>query len=51
MDDIVETTLCLHGKDEASKTSVSRVVDLMIEDGKVKKGYIHQRQLSENEKP
>ena len=39
------------GKDEASKTSVSRVVDLMIEDGKVKKGYIHQRQLSENEKP
>jgi hypothetical protein len=24
---------------------------LMIEDGKVKKGYIHQRQLSENEKP
>ena len=39
------------GKDEASKTSVSRVVDLMIQDGKVKKGYIHQRQLSENEKP
>ena len=39
------------GKDKASKTSVSRVVDLMIEDGKVKKGYIHQRQLSENEKP
>jgi uncharacterized lipoprotein NlpE involved in copper resistance len=38
------------GKDEASKTTVSRVVDLMIKDGKVKKGYIHQRQLSESEK-
>lgn len=37
------------GKDEASKTTVSRVVDLMIKDGKVKKGYIHQRQLSETE--
>ena len=42
--------LLSYGKDEASKTSVSRVVDLMIKDGKVKKGYIHQRQLSETEK-
>ena len=38
------------GKDEASKTTVSRVVDLMIKDGKVKMGYIHQRQLSKTEK-
>lgn len=37
------------GKEEESKTSVSRVVDLMIVEGKIKKGYIYQRELSESE--
>ena len=38
------------GKDEASKSTVSRVVDLMIVDGKVKKGYVYNRELSDAEK-
>lgn len=38
-----------YGKDEESIPSVSRVVDLMIVDGKVKKG-IYQRELSDLEK-
>ena len=43
--------LVTYGKDEESTTSVSRVVDLMIVDGKVKKGYVYQRELSDSEKP
>lgn len=39
-----------YGKDEESKSSVSRVVDLLIVDGKIKKGYVYQRELSESEK-
>ena len=42
--------LVTYGKDEESILSVSRVVDLMIVDGKVKKGYIYQREFSESEK-
>jgi hypothetical protein len=42
--------LVTYGKDEESTSSVSRVVDLMIVDGKVKKGYVYQRELSETEK-
>jgi hypothetical protein len=42
--------LVTYGKDEESILSVSRVVDLMIVDGKVKKGYIYQRELSDSEK-
>jgi hypothetical protein len=43
--------LVTYGKDEKSTSSVSRVVDLMIVDGKVKKGYVYQRELSDSEKP
>ena len=42
--------LVTYGKDKESTLSVSRVVDLMIVDGKVKKGYVYQRELSETEK-
>ena len=42
--------LVTYGKDEESTSSVSRVVDLMIVDGKVKKGYVYQRELSDSEK-
>ena len=42
--------LVTYGKDKESTSSVSRVVDLMIVDGKVKKGYVYQRELSETEK-
>ena len=42
--------LVTFGKDEGSTSSVSRVVDLMIVDGKVKKGYVYQRELSDTEK-
>ena len=42
--------LVTYGKDEESILSVSRVVDLMIVNGKVKKGYIYQREFSESEK-
>lgn len=42
--------LVTSGKDEASKSTVSRVVDLMIVDGKVKKGYVYHRELSDAEK-
>ena len=42
--------LVTYGKDEESTISVSRVVDLMIVDGKVKKGYVYQRELSDSEK-
>ena len=42
--------LVTFGKDEGSTSSVSRVVDMMIVDGKVKKGYVYQRELSDTEK-
>ena len=42
--------LVTYGKDKESTSSVSRVVDLMIVDGKVKKGYVYQRELSKTEK-
>lgn len=42
--------LVTYGKDKESASSVSRVVDLMIVDGKVKKGYVYQRELSKTEK-
>ena len=42
--------LVTYGKDKESTSSVSRVVDLMIVDGKVKKGYVYQHELSETEK-
>ena len=42
--------LVTYGKDKESTLSVSRVVDLMIVDGKVKKGYVYQRELTETEK-
>ena len=42
--------LVTYGKDKESTSSFSRVVDLMIVDGKVKKGYVYQRELSETEK-
>ena len=42
--------LVTYGKDEDSVSTVSRVVDLMIVDGKVKKGYVYQRELSDVEK-
>ena len=35
---------------DTARTTISRVVDLMIVDGKVKKGYIYQRELAESEK-
>jgi hypothetical protein len=42
--------LVTYGKDEVSKSTISRVVDLMIVDGKVKKGFVYQRELSDSEK-
>ena len=42
--------LVTYGKDEDSVFTSSRVVDLMIVDGKVKKGYVYQRELSDAEK-
>ena len=42
--------LVTYGKDEDSVSTSSRVVDLMIVDGKVKKGYVYQRELSDAEK-
>ena len=47
---ITSGLLVTYGKDETSISSISRVVDLMIVDGKVKKGYVYQRELSESEK-
>jgi hypothetical protein len=34
---------------EDETTTISRVVDLQIVDGKVKKGYVYQRQLAASE--
>lgn len=35
---------------DSARTTVNRVVDLMIVDGMVKKGYVYQRTLAESEK-
>ena len=42
--------LVTYGKDEESTSTISRIVDLMIVDEKVRKGYIYQRELSDSEK-
>ena len=42
--------LVTYGKDEESTSTISRIVDLMIVDEKVRKGYIYQRELSDAEK-
>ena len=47
---VTSGVLVTYGNDEKSLSSISRVVDLMIVDGKIKKGYIYQRELSDSEK-
>ena len=46
----VTTGLELSYGPDTARVAISRIADLMIVDGKVKKGYIYQRELTESEK-